>query len=78
MSKYDEMASAIQSTLSITAWEIQKETAFREFYKEHGRFKEARASKEYLKGLHIQQIQNKRVLKVLQEYAYIDQLTLEM
>lgn len=68
------LAAQVQSTLSKRSWQIAKETAFRDFYREKGRVKEATTSKHILKELHKLQTQDKRILKVLNEMAYIDKL----
>jgi hypothetical protein len=72
MNNYNTMASIIQSSISVRAWAITKEQAFHSFYKEHGRMKEARKSKEELKVLHKLQVQDKRVLSVIREVARWD------
>lgn len=74
MNQYSEMARVIQSTISLNAFTITKEEAFKNFYKSHGRLKDFRQSRDVLRKLHVVQTQNKKVLKTLQELAYVESL----
>lgn len=67
MITYDKMIRNLQSTLARRSFLICKEDAFKAFYKSHGRVKEAAESKRTLKQLHKQQVQDKAVMKVMQE-----------
>ena len=72
MSNFDDLIRTMQSICSHNSWEITKEQAFRSFYKEKGRVKEARLSREVLKRLHQDQVQNKNVLRSLRRWAMED------
>jgi len=67
MTSYQTLISHLQSNLSRRAWNIQREDAFKGFYKAKGRSQEAKASKATLKVLHSEQGAEKAMLKVLQE-----------
>jgi len=72
MTSYQTLISHLQSNLSHRAWNIQREDAFKAFYKAKGRSQEAKASKATLKVLHKAQGAEKAILKVLQELATVD------
>lgn len=73
MNSYTTIARNLQSKLSRRAWDITKEEAFKSFYKDCGRTKEARSSKLRLKELHAEQSIEKYTLKVVQQLCYVGQ-----
>ena len=71
---YDQMASQLQSRVARRAADITTQTMWKVGFRALGRMKDWRETKDVLKQLSAEQVLDKRLLRMTQEFAYMDAL----